>query len=58
MAGARKRTQLADFLAASELALTGADIARFEAEMPASAVLGDRYPEKQMGMLDSERRRA
>jgi hypothetical protein len=58
LAGARKRTQLADFLAASELALTGADIARIEAAMPASAVLGDRYPENQMGALDSERRRA
>jgi aryl-alcohol dehydrogenase-like predicted oxidoreductase len=58
LAGARKRTQLADFVAAAALDLSGADIARIEAAIPASAVLGDRYPANQMGALDSERQRA
>jgi aryl-alcohol dehydrogenase-like predicted oxidoreductase len=56
LAGARKRTQLADFVAASDLALSPADLARIEATVPAAAVAGDRYPAAQMGMLDSERR--
>jgi aryl-alcohol dehydrogenase-like predicted oxidoreductase len=56
LAGARKRTQLADFIAASELVLSPADLARIEAAVPAGAVVGDRYPASQMGMLDSERR--
>ena len=58
LAGARKRTQLADFIDADELTLSPADIARMEAAVPAAAVAGDRYPAVQMGMLDSERRKA
>jgi aryl-alcohol dehydrogenase-like predicted oxidoreductase len=58
LAGARKRTQLADFLSAVDLDLSADDIARIEAAMPADAVVGDRYPAAQMGMLDSERRMA
>jgi aryl-alcohol dehydrogenase-like predicted oxidoreductase len=56
LAGARKRTQLADFVAASELALSAEDLARIEAAVPAAAVVGERYPAVQMGALDSERR--
>ena len=58
LAGARKRTHLADFIDAAELTLSPADIARIEAAVPAAAVAGDRYPAAQMGMLDSERRMA
>ena len=56
LAGARKRPQLADFIAATDLALSDGDLARIEAAMPAGAVAGDRYPAAQMVMLDSERR--
>jgi len=56
LAGARKRTQLADFIDAADLVLSAEDLARIEAAVPASAVAGDRYPAAQMGMLDSERR--
>jgi aryl-alcohol dehydrogenase-like predicted oxidoreductase len=56
LAGARKRAQLADFIAAADLVLSHSDLARIEAAMPASAVAGDRYPAAQMAMLDSERR--
>jgi aryl-alcohol dehydrogenase-like predicted oxidoreductase len=56
LVGARKRKQLADFIAASDLVLSPADLARIEAAVPATAVAGDRYPAIQMGMLDSERR--
>jgi aryl-alcohol dehydrogenase-like predicted oxidoreductase len=58
LAGARRRTQLADFVAASDLSLSADDLARIEAAIPASAVVGDRYPAEQMGALDSERRLA
>jgi aryl-alcohol dehydrogenase-like predicted oxidoreductase len=56
LAGARKHSQLADFIAAADLVLSDIDLARIEAAMPASAVAGDRYPAAQMVMLDSERR--
>ncbi len=58
LAGARRRTQLADFVAASDRSLSADDLARIEAAVPASAVVGDRYPAEQMGALDSERRLA
>jgi aryl-alcohol dehydrogenase-like predicted oxidoreductase len=58
LAGARKRTQLADFIDAADLSLSADDLARIEAAMPADAVVGDRYPAAQMAMLDSERRMA
>jgi aryl-alcohol dehydrogenase-like predicted oxidoreductase len=58
LAGARRRTQLADFVAASELALSADELAHIETAIPASAVVGDRYPAEQMGALDSERRLA
>ncbi|NWG24202.1 MAG: aldo/keto reductase [Pseudorhodoplanes sp.] len=58
LAGARKRTQLADFLSAADLTLSAEDLARIEAAMPAGAAVGDRYPAAQMDALDSERRMA
>lgn len=58
LAGARKRTQLADFIDAADLVLSAEDLARIEAAIPAAAVVGDRYPAPQMAMLDSERRKA
>jgi aryl-alcohol dehydrogenase-like predicted oxidoreductase len=53
--GARTRTQLAESLAALEVRLSAADLARIEEAMPASAVAGTRYDEHQMKALDSER---
>jgi aryl-alcohol dehydrogenase-like predicted oxidoreductase len=53
--GARTRTQLAESLAALELKLAAADLAVIEAAVPAEAVAGTRYDERQMRNLDSER---
>jgi aryl-alcohol dehydrogenase-like predicted oxidoreductase len=53
--GARKRSQLVESLAATRLALSAADLQRIAAAVPSSAVVGDRYGEQQMRMLDSER---
>ena len=53
--GARKRTQLAESLGALSVNLSPADIARLEEAVPASAVAGTRYDERQMQVLDSER---
>jgi aryl-alcohol dehydrogenase-like predicted oxidoreductase len=53
--GARRRTQLAESLAALDVTLSPADLSRIEAALPPSAVAGTRYDEHQMRMLDSER---
>jgi aryl-alcohol dehydrogenase-like predicted oxidoreductase len=53
--GARTRAQLEESLAALELDLSPADVARIEEAVPASAVAGTRYDERQMRALDSER---
>jgi aryl-alcohol dehydrogenase-like predicted oxidoreductase len=53
--GARKRVQLSESLGAVQVRLTGAELARIEKAVPASSVAGDRYDERQMKMLDSER---
>jgi aryl-alcohol dehydrogenase-like predicted oxidoreductase len=55
LVGARTRGQLADSLAALELTLTPEEIVEIEAALPAAAVAGTRYDERQMRMLDSER---
>jgi aryl-alcohol dehydrogenase-like predicted oxidoreductase len=55
LVGARKRLQLAESLGALEVALTRDEVARIEAAVPASAVAGTRYDERQMQSLDSER---
>jgi len=52
--GARKRTQLAESLQAAPVPLSPEDLTRIEAAIPASAVVGTRYDEHQMKMLDSE----
>jgi aryl-alcohol dehydrogenase-like predicted oxidoreductase len=53
--GARKRGQLTDALGALDVKLTAVEIAQLEAAVPASAVAGTRYDERQMKMLDSEK---
>jgi aryl-alcohol dehydrogenase-like predicted oxidoreductase len=53
--GARTRDQLSESLAALQLTLTPADVARLEAAVPVTAVAGTRYSEPQMSSLDSER---
>jgi aryl-alcohol dehydrogenase-like predicted oxidoreductase len=53
--GARKRTQLAESLAAVNVNLSPADLNRIEAAIPKDAIAGSRYDEHQMKMLDSER---
>jgi len=55
LAGARTRGQLADLIAASELALSPSELSRIEAAIPAGAVAGDRYGAPQMADLDSEK---
>jgi len=53
--GARKRSQLAESLAATQIELSAADLQRIAAAVPSSAVAGDRYGHEQMRLLDSER---
>jgi aryl-alcohol dehydrogenase-like predicted oxidoreductase len=53
--GARRRTQLAESLAALEMKLTAEEIAQIEAAIPPEAVAGTRYDAHQMRMLDSEK---
>lgn len=53
--GARTRAQLSESLAALRVKLTDDDLARIEESIPASAIAGTRYDERQMKMLDSER---
>ncbi len=53
--GARKRTQLEESLGALKIQLKEEDVRRLEEALPASAVVGTRYDEHQMQMLDSER---
>ena len=52
--GARTRKQLAESLAALQVKLSAAELARVEEAIPASAVAGTRYDERQMRTLDSE----
>jgi aryl-alcohol dehydrogenase-like predicted oxidoreductase len=53
--GARKPEQLRDALGALDMVLTTKDLAAIEAAIPASEVVGTRYPAPMMGLLDSER---
>jgi aryl-alcohol dehydrogenase-like predicted oxidoreductase len=55
--GARTRVQLGESLGALELQLSSAELSRIEAAVPAAAVAGTRYDERQMRALDSERGR-
>ncbi len=54
--GARTRAQLTESLGALEVKLTEEELRRIEEAVPASEVVGTRYDERQMRMLDSERR--
>jgi aryl-alcohol dehydrogenase-like predicted oxidoreductase len=53
--GARKRTQLAESLAALDVQLNAEEIAQIEAAVPPEAVAGTRYDAHQMRVLDSEK---
>jgi aryl-alcohol dehydrogenase-like predicted oxidoreductase len=53
--GARTRERLTEARGALDLTLSDHDINEIEQAMPAEAAVGDRYPEAQMGQLDSER---
>jgi aryl-alcohol dehydrogenase-like predicted oxidoreductase len=53
--GARSRNRLSEALGALQLRLDEDDVAAIEEAVPADAVAGDRYPEAQMALLDSER---
>jgi aryl-alcohol dehydrogenase-like predicted oxidoreductase len=53
--GARTRAQLAESLGALAVELSAEEIAALEAAVPAEAVAGTRYDERQMKHLDSEK---
>ena len=53
--GARRRGQLAETLAALDVALDPADMAAIERAVPKGAAAGERYAAAQMASLDSER---
>jgi aryl-alcohol dehydrogenase-like predicted oxidoreductase len=55
LVGARRRDRLEEALGALELELSDEDRAAIEDAVPAGAAAGERYPEQQLGMLDSER---
>ncbi len=52
--GARTRAQLSEALGALRVKLTESELAHIEESIPASAIAGTRYDERQMRMLDSE----
>jgi len=54
--GARKRTQLAESLAALDLELTPEELEQIERAVPHEKVAGTRYATPQMATLDSERK--
>jgi aryl-alcohol dehydrogenase-like predicted oxidoreductase len=56
LVGARRRDRLAEALGALKAPLTPAQTAALEAAAPKDAAIGRRYPEAEMGLLDSERR--
>ena len=53
--GARRPDRLSEALGALDVSLTEADLAAIEAASPKDAAAGERYPQAQMAMLDSER---
>jgi len=53
--GSRTRRQLSESLAALQVQISAADVARIENTITPSAIAGTRYDERQMRMLDSER---
>jgi aryl-alcohol dehydrogenase-like predicted oxidoreductase len=55
MVGARTRAQLAESLGALDVQITAEELAAIEAAVPADAIAGSRYDERQMRALDSEK---
>jgi aryl-alcohol dehydrogenase-like predicted oxidoreductase len=55
LVGARTRERLSEALGALEAGLDADDLAALERAVPPGAAVGDRYPEAQMAVLDSER---
>jgi aryl-alcohol dehydrogenase-like predicted oxidoreductase len=55
LVGSRTLKQLDESLGALKLTLSGADLQRIEAALPADAVAGTRYAAEQMAHLDSEK---
>ncbi len=53
--GSRTRTQLAEALGALQIRLGAEDLSRIDACVPHDGIVGTRYDENQMRMLDSER---
>ena len=53
--GARTRERLQEALGAPALELDAEDLVALERAIPPGAAVGDRYPEQQMAVLDSER---
>jgi aryl-alcohol dehydrogenase-like predicted oxidoreductase len=58
LVGARRRDRLAEALGALDVVLSADDLARIDRAVPPDAVAGDRYDQRGMAMLDSERGRA
>ena len=57
LVGTTRRDRLAEAIGALELELTDGELAAIERAVPPGAAAGDRYDERQMAMLDSERSR-
>jgi aryl-alcohol dehydrogenase-like predicted oxidoreductase len=55
LVGARRRDRLTEALGALDLDLSAEDLGAIERAVPPGAAAGDRYDERQMAMLDSER---
>jgi aryl-alcohol dehydrogenase-like predicted oxidoreductase len=57
LVGARRRDRLTEALGALDVSLSADDLARIERAVPPDAVAGDRYDQRGMASLDSERGR-
>ncbi len=55
LVGARTRDRLVEALGALDLGLTSSDLARIEKAIPVGATAGERYDDRQIAILDSER---
>ena len=55
LVGARTTERLREALGALELTLDDADLQALERAIPPDAAIGERYPQQQMAVLDSER---
>jgi aryl-alcohol dehydrogenase-like predicted oxidoreductase len=58
LVGTKNRKRLGEAIQAMQIKLSKEELKQIEAAVPASAVAGTRYDERQMQMLDSERRSA